>query len=77
MQKILNYVNGELVEPTSKNYFDNINPATGNVYSQIPDSDEHDIEIAVAAATTAFAGWSNMPVANRSNIRLKDYQLLK
>ena len=38
MKKISNYINGELVEPVGGNYLDNYNPATGKVYSLIPDS---------------------------------------
>ena len=71
MQKILNYINGELAEPVSKKYLDNINPATGEVYSLIPDSDEQDVDRAVVAAKAAFPAWSTMPVAHRSDILLK------
>ena len=71
MQKILNYINGELMEPVSKQYLDNINPATGEVYSLIPDSDEKDVQLAVTAATAAFPSWSTMPVAKRSDLLLK------
>ena len=71
MQKILNYINGELVEPSSKQYIDNINPATGAAYSLCPDSDERDVELAYQAAEAAFENWSNMPSDNRSKILLK------
>ena len=71
MIKILNYINGQLVEPVNKSYIDNINPATGEVYSLIADSDEQDVEQAVAAAAAAFPIWSNMPVSQRSDILLK------
>ena len=54
MEKILNYINGELVEPISGNYLDNYNPSTGKVYSLTPDSEELDINNAVAAAKEAF-----------------------
>ncbi len=77
MQKILNYINGALIEPVSKTYFDNINPAKGEAYSLIPDSDEGDVEIAIDAATTAFPEWSNMPVSKRSNILLKIAALIE
>ena len=77
MQKIRNYINGELVEPIGKTYLDNINPATGEVYSLIPDSDERDVEVAVVAATAAFRDWSNMPVAKRSDILLKISALIE
>lgn len=76
MQKIKNYINGELVEPAGKKYLDNINPATGEVYSLIPDSDEKDVHLAVDAAKRAFPSWSVMPVAERSNILLKISQLI-
>ena len=47
MEKIQNYINGDLVSPQSGNYFNNVSPVTGKVYSLIPDSDEHDIDDAV------------------------------
>lgn len=75
-EKILNYINGELIEPVGKTYLDNINPATGEVYSLIPDSDERDVELAVLAANAAFPVWSNMPVAQRSEILLKISSLI-
>ena len=46
MDKILNYINGELVEPKSGKYLDNYNPSNGKVYSLIPDSDKDDIDAA-------------------------------
>lgn len=76
MQKIKNYINGELVEPAGKSYLDNINPSTGEVYSLIPDSDERDVQLAVDAAKKAFPSWSLMPVAERSDILLKISQLI-
>ncbi len=77
MQKILNYINGELVEPSSKQYIDNINPATGAAYSLCPDSDERDVELAYQAAEAAFEKWSNMPSDNRSKILLKLASLIE
>ena len=71
MEKILNYINGELVPPASGNYLDNYNPATGKVYSFIPDSDKDDIDNAVRAAKEAFIGWSKTPKQERSNILMK------
>src|SRR6185295_18051955 len=76
MQKILNYINGELIEPLSKNFFENINPATGEAYSLIPDSDERDVQLAVDVAQRAFPEWSAMPVAKRSDILLKISRLI-
>ena len=76
MIKIHNYINGKLVEPAGQLYIDNINPAKGEVYSLIPDSDERDVEAAVSAAAAAFPAWSIMPVAERSAILLKISDLI-
>lgn len=54
MEKIKNYINGELVEPSSVKYIDNYNPASGKVYSLVPDSNENDINTAVLAAKMLF-----------------------
>jgi len=71
MIKIKNYINGTLTEPLSQEYIDNYNPATGEVYSLIPDSDERDVNIAVEAALKAFKTWSITPAEERSKILLK------
>ncbi len=77
MLKILNYINGNLTEPDSKNYFDNINPATGEAYSQIPDSDQGDVNAAAAAASAAFKVWSVTPAKKRSDVLLKISTLIE
>lgn len=71
MKKILNYINGRLTEPLSKNYIENSNPATGKAYSLVPDSDGEDVEEAVASALKAFPRWSVTPKQQRSDILLK------
>ncbi len=77
MQHIKNYINGELVEPISKNYLDNYCPATGKVYSHLPDSDEHDVEFAYQAARAAFKTWSVTPKEQRSRYLLKIAELIE
>jgi aminomuconate-semialdehyde/2-hydroxymuconate-6-semialdehyde dehydrogenase len=77
MQRIQNYINGQLIAPVSNQYFDNTNPATGKVYSQIPDSDASDVEHAYAAAKAAFASWSVTPKDKRSAILLKISTLIE
>ncbi len=76
MQKILNYIDGQLVEPVSKNFIDNIDPSVGATYSLIPDSNEKDIEQAVEAAKKAFDGWAGMQVEKRSAILMKIADLI-
>jgi aminomuconate-semialdehyde/2-hydroxymuconate-6-semialdehyde dehydrogenase len=77
MQKLQNYINGELVAPISGQYIDNYDPALGEVYSLIPDSDEQDVQQAVAAAQAAFEGWSLMPAEERSRIMLRMSELIE
>lgn len=79
MEKIKNYINGELVEPSSGKYIDNYNPASGKVYSLVPDSNENDINTAVLAAKNAFQSWSKTSKKYRSDLlmrlasRIEDY----
>tara|TARA_R100001530_G_scaffold132716_1_gene105389 strand:+ start:1318 stop:2769 length:1452 start_codon:yes stop_codon:yes gene_type:complete len=76
MQKILNYINGEYVEPLSKKWLDNYNPSNGEVYSQIANSNAEDIESAYQAAKAAFPKWSNTTIDERSRILLKIADLI-
>jgi len=76
MIRIQNYIAGELVSPESQAYLDNIEPATGKVYSQIPDSDQSDIEKAVEAAENSFGEWSQTSRAKRSEVLLKIASLI-
>jgi aminomuconate-semialdehyde/2-hydroxymuconate-6-semialdehyde dehydrogenase len=75
MQKILNYIGGQLVSPASEQFIDNYNPAEGKVYSLLPDSDERDVQLAVQAARNAFPMWSSLAVEKRAAIllRIADY----
>ena len=68
MEKILNYINGELTEPNGGNYLDNFEPATGQVYSQLADSDETDIARAVEAAEQAQETWASTTIEYRSGL---------
>ena len=76
MEKILNYLNGELKEPASGDYLENIEPATGKVYSKIPNSTIEDIEQAVVAAEEAFGSWSKQSAEFRSAILMKIADLI-
>lgn len=60
-----NYIGGKLIGPLSGNFIDNINPATGQVYGQVPDSNSKDVNAALSAAKKAFPAWSNSPAEER------------
>jgi aminomuconate-semialdehyde/2-hydroxymuconate-6-semialdehyde dehydrogenase len=57
-QQIQNYINGTFCAPQNRHFIENVNPATGEAYSETPDSDAMDIQIAVDSAQKAFPGWS-------------------
>lgn len=63
-----NFIGGVFIQPLSGDYIENINPATGQLLCLIPDSNEQDIEAAVAAAKEAFPLWSFKPVEERFKI---------
>lgn len=71
MEKLQNFINGTYVPPKNGQYIENIEPATGQVYSFIPDSDEEDVTAAVEAAERAFPIWSNMSIETRSEILVR------
>lgn len=71
MEKLENYINGKLIAPLKGKYIDNYHPATGKVYSLIPDSDSADVQLAVDAAKAAFPAWSVTPTEKRSKIMMK------
>ena len=65
MEKIQNYVNGELIDPVGGQWLDNDEPATGQVFAQVPQSDKRDLDLTVEAAEKAFPEWSSAPIAER------------
>ncbi len=71
MEKLRNFINGEYCDPTNGKYIDNYEPASGKVYSLIPNSDATDIQNAVDAAEKAYPVWSKMSIQERSAIMVK------
>lgn len=71
MEKLQNYINGQYCAPIGGQYIDNYEPATGKVYSLIPNSDARDVEQAVESAEKAFPVWSSMSAEERSAILVR------
>lgn len=70
VETLANFINGEYCPPVNHQYINNIEPATGLVYGQIPHSDQDDLTLAVSAAETAFPAWRALPLEQRSEILL-------
>lgn len=74
---ILNYINGNLIEPSDGLWLDNYNPATGQKYGKIPDSGAEDVALAWEAARDAFPAWSALTQEERSRYLLKIADLIE
>ncbi|HPF40744.1 MAG TPA: aldehyde dehydrogenase [Phycisphaerae bacterium] len=77
MLTLSNYISGRRVAPLGGAWLDNINPATGEIFSRTPDSDAADVDAAVAAAAAAFPVWSSTPADERSRIMLRMADLIE
>jgi aminomuconate-semialdehyde/2-hydroxymuconate-6-semialdehyde dehydrogenase len=71
MERLKNFIDGAFVAPIEGEYIDNYEPATGKVYSFIPNSTSSDVEMAVTAAERAFPIWAGMSNEERSAILIK------
>lgn len=71
MEKILNYINGELVEGIEQNQFEVVQPATGKPYATAPLSTSVDLESAIDAASAAFENWAGLALDERCQWLLK------
>lgn len=77
MQTIGNFINGEFVAPAGGRFLDNHEPATGSVYSLVPDSDERDASAAIEAAQAAFPAWAHTPAEKRCGLLMKIADLIE
>jgi len=66
-----NFIGGKWVAPVRGQYFGNITPVTGKVFTQVARSTAEDIELALDAAHAARERWGRTSVTERSNILLK------
>lgn len=66
-----NYIDGNLAPAASGHYLDNINPATGKVYTHFPDSSEEDLQRAIEAAERAQPAWAAMDPQKRFRILMR------
>src|SRR5690625_4201289 len=66
-----NFIGGEWVPPKDGNYFENITPVTGQVFTEIPSSTAEDVETALDAAWAAAPSWGRTSTTERANILLK------
>ena len=66
-----NFIGGKWIQPTKGEYFDNVSPVDGQVFTKIPRSSVEDIELALDAAHAAKDQWGKTSTTDRANILLK------
>jgi len=72
-----NFIDGEWVESTSGNTFDDINPANRHeLVGMFQKSNARDVEMAVAAAKEAYKAWRLVPAPKRGEILFRAARLL-
>ncbi|MCF0055179.1 aldehyde dehydrogenase family protein [Dyadobacter sp. CY356] len=72
-----NFIGGRFVAPVKGEYFDNISPVDGKVFTKAARSGKEDIELALDAAHEAFKTWSKTSATYRSNLMLKIAQVIE
>lgn len=75
--RLSNFIGGQFLPPASGTYIPDINPATGEVIADIPDSGADDVDAAVEAARKAFPEWSRASDEQRSKVLLRLADLIE
>ncbi len=79
MKRYQLFIDGRYVDPVKFEWFDTVNPYTGDVWARIPRGTKEDVDIAVAAASRALksGSWAMMTATARGKLmrRLGDLVL--
>jgi len=68
MLRIFNQINNQFRPPANNNYLPVYDPSRGVPYAEVPDSNEEDLNAAVAAAKAAFPKWSETTPQHRHDL---------
>jgi aldehyde dehydrogenase len=63
-----NFIGGHWMAPAKGEYSDNLTPATGEPFTEVPRSSEEDIELALDAAHGAKDAWGERSTTERSRV---------
>ncbi|AUD14833.1 MULTISPECIES: aldehyde dehydrogenase [unclassified Planococcus (in: firmicutes)] len=66
-----NYINGGWQAPKNGQYFENLSPVNGKVFTKVARSSAEDVESALDAAHAAREAWGKTSTTERGNILLK------
>ena len=65
---ILNWIDGQECAARASEYFEKLNPATGETLCRVTRSRAEDVQLAVAAAQRAQPAWAEVPPVKRGHI---------
>jgi aldehyde dehydrogenase (NAD+) len=71
------YIDGKWVESGSRQTFNNINPATGQIIGKFQSCSRDDVRKALDAAEKAFPMWSETPAPKRGEILFKAAEIME
>lgn len=77
MHKVPLFIEGQMVQSTSEQWIDVVNPATQEVIAQVPSTTDAEMERAIASAQETFKTWKDVPVSERARIMMRYAALLK
>ncbi len=70
-------IGGELIDSTSAQWRDIINPATQQVLARVPFATQAEVDAAISAAAEAFKTWRKTPIGARARVFLKYQHLIR
>jgi succinate-semialdehyde dehydrogenase/glutarate-semialdehyde dehydrogenase len=73
---VMLYINGAWRSAASGRTFDSFDPATGEVIDQVADGGLVDLDDAIAAAATAFDGWSRRTAYERASCLYRAHEVM-
>ena len=77
MIQLQNFIGGQLVPPAGGGYLPLLEPATGQVFGRVPDSDAADVDAAVRAAEAALPAWRALPAEERGRRLVRLAELIE
>ncbi len=75
--RLMNFIGGQWCEPIEGRYDLDYNPATFEVYAEVPDSSEQDLDLALNAARNAFKTWRLVPAPARGEMLFRVAHMLE
>jgi aldehyde dehydrogenase len=66
-----NWIGGGRVAPVKGQYFENVSPVNGQVFTEVARSTAEDVELALDAAHAAAPAWGRTSITERSNVLLR------